>query len=591
MRTWKSILRTLVILTFGLTACSTIKSEDPEKGVRDFLQEFQGELAVPGDAVLKKFRVSQSQEALLAALAVLQNKDPNVQCSFNVSDAGLKFESNRIKVFLPTTFTVRNIDSSSHVLTLWITREQDQYKITEFDGEPFYQAFSQIRNRSQWQVDQELALEQRESIYQQAHQLESRFDSVIWFAGGPQKAYFYVTKGRWSNFFFRSEETPREVNSTMGLVDWYGNVVIPPDYESVGAIGFLPRNLVEVKKDGKVGYFDVARKVLVAEPLYDMIVPYGNLCIVRKDTTYGWLDQAFLYHSGYPTRTAQQWVKTLAFLNEPLHLSAGHQTYCEIPSADYAGNGILPMPSYLYRYGIFNEIEYGISTTQVPLQGWTEYIETNGSYLQQIERAIAVIITGVRERYLEGREEFYDFSKITFTNGSQDTLAVKNLRAKSVTLRRISEGLLEIKGENDYGGFEDEPFPDGNIPYYSYYSITGPDSIAELTSNRRFPQTQYVKLDSSYLSGPFRIYDRETGEERITTFLSQEALTYMRDEILASNGYRFPEIEKKQQFVYNPWYTPLYTDLEECLSKMSPTDRHNVDYLNGVLARMAQPVI
>lgn len=579
------------LLTFALAilaSCSSLKKEDPEKAARQFLSGFQNDLLLSNDAVLSRFQVNQSREALLTALRVLQNKDAYINCVLNIGEAGFNFEGNRVKVFIPTHFSIKNLDTpeeASHILTLSLTRDKDQFMITEFDGESFFQSFSQLKNRVQWQADQDIALKEREPIYRRARELEAKYDSVIWFAGIPDQAYFYVTRGAWTNYFLGSEEVPRVTGTTMGLVDWYGNIVIPLAFESIGAINFLPRNLVEVKREGKVGYFDLARKVLVAEPLYDLIIPYGDLCIVRTDSVYGWLDQGFTYHPGFPSVAAEKWMGDFKFLGEPLHLAAGHQVFCEIPSANEAGMGILPMPSYLYRYGIFKEIEYGISTTQVPLQGWTEYRQTTGSQLERIGATISAIITGFRDRYLEGREEFYDYNRVTITRG-RDTVSVKQVPAGKITMRLINGRYLEIKGEGDAGSNgSDGSMPEWNLPTYLYYSLGGADSITALTSNRRFPQTEFIQLDSSYLTGQFKYYDYRTHEEGVSDFLSVATLTYMRDEILASNGYRFPEIEKKQQFVYHRWYTPLYTDLQECLSKLSPTDRYNVDFLEAVLAK------
>ncbi len=44
----------------------------------------------------------------------------------------------------------------------------------------------------------------------------------------------------------------------MGLVDETGTVVIPVEYKLIGTPGFAKPQMIEVTKNGKVGYFNSA---------------------------------------------------------------------------------------------------------------------------------------------------------------------------------------------------------------------------------------------------------------------------------------------------------------------------------------------
>lgn len=590
-----------LLLSFAVAllalSCSIMKKDDPEKEVRDYLVSFQTSLTGKDEDILAQFQVDQSAEALLKAVRVLQNTDSYIVCDFQVGTAGLRFEPGKVQVYIPTQLSIKGLerrDTANHVLTLWLTRGKDSYFISQFDGEPFYQSFLKLKNSVEWEAQQAVAMGERQPIYTRAHELEATFDSVIWFANSKQETYFYVTKGPWSNTFLHIDETPYPPTTKMGLTDSRGNVIIPLEYERIGALNFLPGNLVEVMRAGKVGYFDVARKVQVAEPLYDFIVPYSNLYLVKTDTTYGWLDQAFLYHTGFPTPAAGQWLKNFDFLQQPILIAAGKQTFCEIPSERFAGNGLLPMPSYLYKFGVFQEIESGISTTTVPIEGWSEYVESLGSRLERIGEKLSVIVTSIRERYLEGREEFYDRSLITVVTNTQEALGIQQVPLAKLSLRKI-DTLLEVSGGTELNEFStdvEEGFQgELNSNRYFYYSLSPSGKLSPLTSDRRFPQTQFVKLDSSYLKGDFYVLNSETGDTERAAYLSSYTLTYMMNELLAANGYRFSDVENVQRFVFERWYVPKFTDLAECEAQMNAIDRHNLEFLRRMLAARPEPAM
>jgi hypothetical protein len=266
---------------------------------------------------------------------------------------------------------------------LWLTPTENSFQITQLDGEAFYQTFMQIKNSNQWEAAQKLALQERLWIYENARRLEDSYDSVIWYTTYDQQNYFYVVEGKWYNFFVNYEtrnEKNRDVR--MGLVNGNGEIIIPIEYDLIGTIAMEHRDLVEVKKDGKLGYYDIETKQLVVQPIYDLIIPYNReavWAIVKKDTTIGWLNREFQFQAGFPSPRVERWYTDFEFLKQNIRLDASNTKFCEIPSPQYAGNGIVVPPSYLTKYGIFDEIEGGISTTSVPMNAWTDYKEITGS--------------------------------------------------------------------------------------------------------------------------------------------------------------------------------------------------------------------
>lgn len=593
----------LSLLTFCIAAvvagCSILKKEDPENEVRMFLTRFQSSLTKTDEEILTSFRARQSREAILSVVQILQNKDPFIVCNAAIADGRITLSNEHAQVDIPVTFSVKDLDSKdsrTDTLTLWLTRRDTAFEITDLNGEKFYQTFTAIKNRNAWLADQKLALQERTWIYENAHALEAKFDSVIWYATTGTTNYFYVVKGNWQNNFLNySTRKQSKPDVRMGLVDATGNIIIPLEYDLIGTISFSRGDLVEVIKDGKAGLFNIETRQLVVEPAYNFIIPKysGNnvWAIVKRDTTYGWLDRSFVYTEGFPSKNIEEWITNFEFLKEPVQLKAGQYIFCEIPSPDYAGSGIIIPPAYFSKHGIFDEIEGGISTTKVPINGWTEYKETQSSFLEKISDNLRAVVTTIRERYLEGREEFYTSNTVMFVNNQQDTLKVASVSGTSVSIRSIGNTLLEVRAPHDYWFGEYEASGEGNLEEHTYFSLEN-NKIVALTSTRLYAQTQFVKLDSFYLTGKFRVYNSQSEQEEFRNFLSVTTITYMRDEILAANGYKFPDPERTKQLQSNSnAYSPQYTSLEEVTGKMTEIDKHNLAFLNKILSLLeAKPV-
>jgi hypothetical protein len=299
----------------------------------------------------------------------------------------------------------------------------------------------------------------------------------------------------------------------------------------------------------------------------------------------------FIYHPGFPSVQIEQWVNKFEFLKQNIRLKPDMHTFCEIPSPDQTGNGLIVPPSYLSKHGIFDEVEGNISTTKVPVNGWTDYKETTGSFLESITEGIQAVVTGIRERYLDGREEFYNSSTLVFVNEKLDTLHVASISGQEVSMHPVDSTLLEVRTPHDYWFGEYEAGDESNLFQHTYFSIGSNNEITQLKSNRLYPQTQFVLLDSSYLTGNFLVYSSVTQKEEPTTFLSFRTLTFMRDEILASYGYTFQEKEKIAQFQQiGSWYSPRYTKVEEFEKEMTTIDRYNLRFLNKILDLMQKPL-
>ena len=595
----RSLAASLCLVGVIACSCSVLRKEDPEKNVKSFLAEFQEALTKSDDEILAYFRARQTRDAILSVIGILQNQDPFIVCDAAFANANITFHNDQVKVEIPITFQVKDLpsnDKESYTFEMWLTTKDRTFNITQLDGEGLYQAFVHIKSRNEWEADRKLALQERLWIYENARKLEERFDSVIWYTTYNSQNYFYVVDGSWNNYFLDYDSRHLQNKGIlMGLVDSKGDTIVPVAYDLIGSIGFEDENLVEVTLDGKVGYFDVAKKEVLVVPEFDLIIPYGRdhvWAIAKQDSIYGWLDGQFSYHQGFPSEKVREWVTKFEFLKQNIRLKPDMHTFCEIPSAEQTGNGIIVPPSYLSKHGIFDEIEANISTTTVPVNGWTDYKETTGSFLETINEGIQAVVMTIRERYLDGREEFYNSSTLVFVNERLDTLHVASISGGELTMHAIDSTLLEVRTPHDFWFSEYEACDETNLYQHTYFSITDNKEIIQLKSNRLYPQTQFVMLDSTYLMGNFLVYSSVTQKEESTTFLSVRTLTFMRDEILASYGYTFREKEKTAHFQQlGNWYTPRFAKVEQFERELTYIDRYNLKFLNKILELIQKPLL
>ncbi|NBW34649.1 MAG: hypothetical protein EBR30_06430 [Cytophagia bacterium] len=585
------------LLLLTLSACSILKSDDPEKNVRTFLTSFQDGLNKTDDDILSVFRVEQSREALLEVIGILQNKDPFIVSTLNMAGAEINIDQEVVTVQIPVSFRVKELestDSSAFTLRMWLKPADDSFIITYVNGEEFYQAFQEIKNRNQWEAAEILAAAERKEIYETARSMREKYDSVIWYASHEGEHYFYVVSGAWQNYFMEySTRDQQNENVRMGLADASGELIIPIDYDLIGTIGFEKPNLVEVTRDGKYGYYDVVTMKEVVEPVYDLIIPYNAenaWALVKKDTAFGWLDDAYQYTPGFASAKMEAWFNNFDYLKQEIRLVPDNYTFCEIPDEKFAGNGIIIPPAYFSKNGIFPVMESGFSTTEVPINGWTEYKEVSGSFIESIGNNLRAIVTTIKERYLEGREEFYTSSQLTFVDTQLNTLSTATISGEDVSLRSIDSTLLEVRTPHDYWFMENEASEEQNLLSHSYFYISPEKSITELKSKRLYPQTEFVKLDSSYLTGNFKVYSNDAQDWEERDFLSAYTLNYMRDEILAANGLRFDESSANTTFNYLQEGKEVSDNREAAIAAMNEIDRYNYEFLSKILALM-QPQV
>jgi hypothetical protein len=619
----------VAIMAFAL-ACSSIKTDGNDKEILAFLAKFRDDLKLPSNGLVSKYfsGTTQSRETLIAALDVLKSRDSIIQCTPHFENASIVRFLTRIQVGVPVTFTSVNGEETivkEAQLVLWLERPQQDFVIVELDGEKFYQGYTAVKNERLWAAERKIELQKRAPIYALADSLEQKFDSVIWYAQYRDNLYFYTVTGSWNNYFMKEGEEAVQ-DYSMGLINVSGDTLIPFDYDLVGTLAFSGDGLVEVKRDNKYGYFHLDSGKLVVETVYDMIIPYtkeeGVWAMALTDSVFGWIDTDFQYQEGYPSDAAMNFVQNFEYLKDKIVLKSGNQIFCEIPAREHAGFGIIIPPSYYVKNSLFASIVGGINTTTVPMNGWTDYIEAKNSFVNRIGDNIRALISVLQERYIGGREEFYGSSQVTFVNEKEEIMATTEMPTdQEIIFRHVDDFTIELAATAP-GYHYYPPGGERDIPVYKYFRMSG-DTLVEAESKRMFPFTEFVKIDSSYLEGPFSMYvqpepepEPEPVEEQATEeseteeseapveetyeeefeeyeeptyetiyFLTLSTIEFMRDEILAANGY-IPFSSVNGETLKRNGLSYGNNNFNGDTSVFNEIDKHNYEFLTRVIEAM-----
>jgi hypothetical protein len=574
-------------------ACSIVKREDPEKEVRLFIAAFEKSLSGSEEGIFQYINARQSKEAILAGIRVLQNKDMEfIRVTPGFANTPISFEREGVKVVIPIAYTSEGLDNAyrrDSELTLWLQHTEGRFVITRFEAERFYNDYLQFKNSLAWEVNGKIEAAKREVYFARAAELQQSYDSVIWYVNYQNKIYYYVVMGEWQNYFTVYNNTATPTDYKMGLVDETGKVIIPVEYDLIGTPGFLKEGLVEVKKDGQVGYYSLTGEMVVPAD-YTWVIPYSKgdvFALVKHDSIFGWIDHALEFKEGFPNESAAAYIKNFSYLPQEFRISEINQVLAEIPTTEFIGYGIVMPPTHWTNLGLFEPIEGGFVKNNIMNRAYVEYVSAGSSFLENVIEQVSVIMTTFTQRYLEGREEFYKYKQITFIDNNNKATATTKLPLGKTSFRKIDSTLLEVVTiplvDTEWLDGEESEL---NIPIYHYYVTTNNGTLEQLKTRRRFAFTEFVKIDSSYITGDFQTYNFEIDEFENTTILSIPTLQEMRNEILAGYGFIFTDPHVTNQFKYRSDYVPRFKTYSDILGGFTETDQHNIAFLEKIVGTL-----
>jgi hypothetical protein len=576
-----------------IASCSSTKKAEPDDQLESFLSDFQIKLQGSNDEILKLFASNQSKDVILRAIALLQDKDSIVKVEVLMSEVKKYLEDSYLIVDVPVDLKGEGRPSDRTFFSLQLFRGAGKFHIANMDADRMFQSFWEYRSNVEYTELFEQTVAEVKPYYDRARELQAGYDSVIWYATHANATYFYAVKG---NHNLDSLEKGKALGCKMGLIDSKGQVVVPVEYDLIGNPSMTLPEMVEVTNGSKIGFFSLDG-VQVVPVTYDWLVPYTKgeaNALVKKDSVFGWLGKDYAYHEGFPSLDAERSIQEFQYMaTNNLTVGVGHQDLIKIiypmaPGFPYIARGLVINPSYYVSLGIFSKIERGFLTKKSNgyYQNGNEYVELRVQKPMSISEILSVFITDVKTRFVGGRSEFYNSQKIILVNERKEVISsITTGNRKDFYFKRLDDSLYQYSYGLDEAysmGFGDPNLPEYNYPDFGYFIFDG-KKVTHLNSKRRFSFTEFVKMDSSYLEGDFTSYDITAERVKQTTFLSEKALTFMRDEILASYGLIFSEAEPQERFKYTDWYKPAIQSYDEVYAKASEIDKYNLDFLARIL--------
>jgi hypothetical protein len=572
-----------------MMACSVFNKNDHDKDVKAFLADFNSSLSQSDEVIWKQFMTLQNREEIFKVIRILQNKhSKNFTTKVINDDLLTRWEDGLLYVDFPVEFLNEGAKADRDHLAFRLMKKNGRFYIAGVEGEDFYYSFFSAKSK----VDDEARLASRMSelkfFYDRAARLQKYFDSIIWFVKYKDQTYHYAVNGLYDSDSLTSDHHGK---FKMGLVDSLGRIVIPIEFDLVGTLGFTMDNCIEVKKDRKIGYFNLEGKMLLPTE-YDWLISYKEgrtTALLKKDTLYSWIDKDFRVYDGFPSDKAERQVKQLEYLTSNTfnighgYQSIVHQVFPVTEDYIYRSNGLIVPSNYFVLHDIFPEVEQGYITESTDgfYQMGDVSVENKNNKPFSIGEKLEAFIADFNNRFVGGRGEFYMKHKIILMNDNNEILSSLETRGDyDFKFRRINEQLFESQYRSDNMGPND--VEEQNFPDYDYFSFDGKE-LKALNTNRRFSFTQFIKLDSSYLSGNFETYDYVTGKADSSKFVCRQTLEQIRNGILADYGFIFSDPKEKEPFENWPWYKPTIESYEEVYNIASEIDKHNLDFLNKLI--------
>ncbi len=594
------VLTISVLLIIALGCNNNKSSQKLENGVSQFLDQFSRNLSYD-DITWSLFQTGQSREEVFKALYILQNRDSIVRTTVSFEKATSSWKDRHVVVAIPVELSAGE-EKKEGQFELFLSRKDGHFHINRIGAEELYKEFyimrSQIANAAKLAEE----LKYLSTYVNLARKIQGNYDSMAWFVKHNNNIYFYTVN---------CDTIAGKHKCLMGLVDATGKLLVPANFDLIGTPSIVLSECVEVKKDNKVGYYQMDGTLLIPAE-YDWLVPFADgstFALVMKDSVNGWLDTKYSFHAGFPSERARRAIVDLQYLVEnKLSLGDGYVDMI-LPLWDFeshtpgsymvGGYGKIVPPTYYVKMGLFEEEEsnyttgYGKSQWQVG----TASITNSNHEPTPLTESISAFISDFASNVNGSRSNFYISNRIALLDKKAKVLnAVKFLGGKDLKIRRTSNDLIEAAYL--YVDYEPEwDLEEQNIPIYKYFLLKN-NNLIELQSRRRFSFTQFIELDSTYLSGDFIrnnpafVIGKKTDSTR-SSFLSAGTINYMREEIMADYGYKFADSVDYSQPYYKHWKSqlPPTTSYDEIYSRASDIEKHNLDFISRLTGpfRLPQP--
>ena len=388
----------------------------------------------------------------------------------------------------------------------------------------------------------------------------------------------------------------------MGIVNDSNKLLLPIEFEKIYNPGNILPNTLEVEHNGKIGLIALSGKIILANE-YDLIYPgFGQyLACFKQGLKYGVLaaDSTVKYvpevnlkgfvDSLYGSHSGGNWnydvKKEIPF----------QETFSMLEDIEF-GSGTFFPSKFLVTLGLVDTVIEYVTVDDFTYLGETDHKITIASQERIPQKSFLLIIADFFRASSDARGEMEQSKIMTsisdegaISNYSFSNVQDWNLCQDSLVFKRINDSLFEFKssswGETGYeylaGTFQ-------SYVKYSYVQLASSGEISELKSNKTFPFTSIINLDSSYFLGCWRkhITPNDSGFTLIKyDHLTLEDLDYMRNEIFADHGYKFQSEKWQTTFQKKNWYKGKYDNVDAALNEI---EKANIKFILDYKKRMIE---
>ena len=370
--------------------------------------------------------VGQFLNVLGGKTNIAGNPEPVLSLSLKIEKSTIsENDKNLIIAVVPVTLQHEKLTEGSTSLTFTMRKTgEHQYKIIDVDNEAFMRGYIAFESKvkTQSRPEKDIFAPITLQAFKSADQLKSRYDSVVWFSHVDNKTWFYVIKGEWDKYRINEDSVPKY---KMGLVGPDLKEIIPAKQDMIYAISGTFDNLVEVRKDGKHGFYDLTGKIVLPVE-YDQVFPIidsAHKAVLRKDDDYYWLEKDYTVSGKVDVKIADvvaMLPKTGSFnITNPKGLNIIEQNSRDDHSS------VLISPSYLVDLNLMPVVKY----LSNPLRRDVDYYDSSKEYHVRVDPQInpadtgwfKTIVYSIRDYFVDGRSEFYDSKNLVLIDKKEKT--------------------------------------------------------------------------------------------------------------------------------------------------------------------------
>ena len=596
----------LALLLFGVS-CQSPK-DGSHLNINDFTGRWVASVEQANASQLNGYLSSNaSTEAVALTSHIQRAKDHRITIRLDALQTFTeKLAPREYRVELP--FILSGPTGPHETGTVTLSVQEDvfgAYKITDAsDDLRFYLGVVHDKAAQAQRNDTKQIVTSRDAILAKAaaakQSLANPHDEIIYYTYVDTTLLFYVARGDWDYSALYDDLT--EGSYQLGVVDEWGNEVIPVSFGKIyNPGGTLPR-LIEVERNGKRGFYNLQGQPIVSVS-FNAIYPYPEsekvLAQVRFDGRYGWLDSQGNLHLNTDSHSDKSLFESPASSGRLMQWKYDiHQegiSYLRIPDQNNEHDlygAIIVSPSYLYDLGMVTEYNTNILIEEDDWDG----AGVEGGHVSLVEsvplmqRARGLIAKFV-EWGADARGYHEEIDRLIVTN--EDLNAVATLDFHGEYHYHLPHPELPFQKTALFETRELKPStypPYDEMTLYSYYQIDSDGKITALSTYRLFGFTKFVRISEENFKGEFKNYIGATSNSQgenvnlvIANHLTLEDLDVMRNEIFAEYGYSFTSEKWQTYFDQQPWYIPQYENVDD---RLTDIDRYNVQFIYDFQEKM-----